>query len=118
MDQFLGLYAKCTLHLAYNRSIVDALRAPQFAQELEISEAVLGGDLEVIIKALKEEETSLTTHGLVLQDAKFFSISFTQLCYSHIRREGNIVAHNLVVMLGMFQIMLCGWRILHHIFTM
>ena len=33
---------------------------------------------------------------LILQDVNFISASFTQLCYSHVRREGNMVTHNLV----------------------
>ena len=70
-------------------------RALQFATKLNFKEAILEGDSEIIIKALKEEESSLTTHGLFIQDAKFISMSFTQLRYSHTRREGNMVAHGL-----------------------
>ena len=62
---------------------------------MDFKEAILEGDSEIIIKAHKEEESSLTTHGLFIQDAKFIFMSFTQLCYSHTRREGNMIALSL-----------------------
>ena len=83
---------------AYTVVEVEALavaRALQFAAELDFKEAILEGDSEIIIKALKDKESSLTTHGLFIQDAKFISMSFTQLRYSHTRREGNMFAHSL-----------------------
>ena len=51
------------------------IRALQFAWELDISEVVLEEDSEIITTALKDEHLPLL--------------------YSHIRREGNMVAHNL-----------------------
>ena len=39
-----------------------AAKALQFASELGISEAILEGDLEVIIKPFTEDVNSLTTH--------------------------------------------------------
>ena len=41
-------------------------------------------------------ELSLASFASLIQDAKVFSRSFTQLLYSHIMREGNNVAHSLV----------------------
>ena len=72
-----------------------AIRALQFARELDISEVVLEGDSEIIITALMDKHYPLTTYGLILQEANLLSMSFTKLHYSHIRREGNMVAHNL-----------------------
>ena len=72
-----------------------AVRALQFARELEISKAVLEGDSELIINALKDDGSSLTTRDLILQDTDFISAFFTQLRYSHIMREGNMAAYNL-----------------------
>ena len=40
-------------------------------------------------------ELSLASLSPLIQDAKVFSRSFTQLLYSHIRREGNNIAHSL-----------------------
>ena len=82
-------------HTAVEVEVLATARALQFATKLDFKEAILEGDLEIIIKALKEEESSLTTHGLFIQDAKFISMSFTELRYSHTRRESNMVAHSL-----------------------
>ena len=37
----------------------------------------------------------MASHGLLFEDAKFYSRSFVKLLYSHTRREGNKLAHSL-----------------------
>lgn len=51
-----------------------AIRALQFARELDIS--------ETIIKALTDEHYPLTTYGSIIQEANLISMSFTKLLYS------------------------------------
>lgn len=70
-------------------------RALEFAFELGIVNAVLEGNSKVIMKALIEEEISLSSYGLLIADAKLCSNVSNQLHYSHVRKEGNKVAHNL-----------------------
>ena len=79
-------------------------RASEFAFELGIVNAVLEGNSKMIMKALTEEEISLSSYSLLIADAKLcllivdaklcFNV-FNQLHYSHVRRESNKVAHNL-----------------------
>ena len=95
-----------------------AVTALQFARELDILEVVLEGDSEIIITTLADEHYPLTTYDLILQDANLLFMSFTQLRYSHIRKEGNMVTHNLARYARNVSILLYGWRMLHHISTM
>ena len=70
-------------------------RALEFGFEVEITQAILEGGFEVIIKALVENESFVTSFDPMIQDAKVFSRSFNQLLYSHTRREGNkLIAHS------------------------
>ena len=70
-------------------------RALEFAHEVGISQSILEGDSEVIMKAFVEEGRSLAPYNLLVQDARIFSRFFTQLLYSHTKREYNKVAHSL-----------------------
>ena len=48
------------------------------------------------MKALHEDEQSLSPTGLLLEDVRFFSQRFEELLYySHTERESNVVAHSL-----------------------
>ena len=51
--------------------------------------------LSVLIKALKSTEGSLSPTGLLVDDVKRVAISFERLLYSHVKRNGNKVAHSL-----------------------
>nr|POF14580.1 hypothetical protein CFP56_74882 [Quercus suber] len=70
-------------------------RALEFALEVGISQSILERDSKVIMKALVEEGRSLTPYDLLVQDARIFSRFFTQLLYSHSKKECNKVAHSL-----------------------
>nr|POF14775.1 hypothetical protein CFP56_43619 [Quercus suber] len=50
---------------------------------------------EIIITALKDEHFPLTTYGLILQEATYFPCPLRNY-FLLIRREGNMIAHNLV----------------------
>ena len=69
--------------------------ALSFALDIGFSRAILEGDSWEVFKALTDEKPALTSYGLLVNDAKVISRNFNQLLYSHIRREGNFVAHSL-----------------------
>ena len=72
-----------------------AHKALEFAREVGISEAVLEGDSLLVMKALNTKNIGLAPFGLLLHDSVLLFTSFSKLSYSHTKREGNLVAHNL-----------------------
>ena len=72
-----------------------ASKALEFARELGIAEAVLEGDSQVVIMALNSKSPVLAPYGSLVQDSLSLSNSFSKLSYSHTKRDGNPVAHNL-----------------------
>lgn len=72
-----------------------AARAIRFAQELGQSSFVLGGDSEIIINALRSEDDSFASYGHLLASTKSLIASFDMVSFSHTRRQGSVVAHNL-----------------------
>ena len=73
-----------------------AAAALSFASDIGIKRAILEGDSLAVIKALREDASSLSPFGLLLDDVKSLANSFEELSYSHTRREGNQVTHDLV----------------------
>ena len=71
-----------------------AARAMAFATEIECPPFILEGDSETVIKTLNSEEESLSTFGHILTAAKKMTES-TCFSFSHVRRVGNFIAHNL-----------------------
>ena len=49
----------------------------------------------VLASALLKNSTYLSMDGLLLDDIRFYASFFNQLLYSHVKREGNKVAHKL-----------------------
>ena len=72
-----------------------ASKALQFAAELGFNRVILEGDCQVSIKALKEDGIFLCTNILFIEDVHFDARHFNELRYSHVKREGNKVAHFL-----------------------
>ena len=72
-----------------------ASKALEFARDLDVTDAVLEGDSLMVMSTLKLKNFGLAPFGLLLQDSVVFSSGFTKLSYSHTKREGNTVAHNL-----------------------
>ena len=70
-------------------------RATEFALEIGITTTILEGDSETIVKELMEPNPSLALHGHLIQDVKSLRNSFNSLNFTHVRREGNNVAHAL-----------------------
>ena len=65
------------------------------AKDLGVTRVILEGDSLVVIKALREEKQLLSLTGLLLEDVRMLSQSFQKLLYSHTKKDGNSVAHNL-----------------------
>ena len=72
-----------------------ASTAVQFASELGFSNIALEGDSHVLMQAIIYDRPFLSLDGSLIDDLRFNARCFNQLHYSHIRREGNMVAHRL-----------------------
>ena len=72
-----------------------AMKALSFAFELGSGRANPEGDSLGLIQALKAEEHSLSPTGLLIEDVKMFANNYVRLLYSHIKRNGNKLAHSL-----------------------
>ena len=75
--------------------VLAALKALSFVFELGFRSAILENDSLGLIQALKLEKRSLSPTGLLIEDMKVFANNFVRLLYSHIKRNGNRVAHSL-----------------------
>ncbi|KAL0002250.1 hypothetical protein SO802_016031 [Lithocarpus litseifolius] len=85
------------IQLPYSSDLVEAMvavKAISFAADLGFSRFILEGDSELIIKALRNKEATLAPFGHILDAAKN-STDVNCISFSHIRRLGNAVAHNL-----------------------
>ena len=94
------MLASCSekLHQAYKPDEVGALvalKAVSLARDLGFRNVILEGDSLDLIKALKSAEDSLSPTGLLVDDMKRVASSFERLMYSHVKRNGNRVTHNL-----------------------
>ncbi|XP_030964536.1 uncharacterized protein LOC115985777 [Quercus lobata] len=69
--------------------------ALSFALEVGVKRAVIKGDSLFVIKGLREEERLLIPLGLLIEEAKQLSQHFEELHYSHVKRDCNVLAHNL-----------------------
>ncbi|XP_030924605.1 uncharacterized protein LOC115951568 [Quercus lobata] len=74
---------------------IAACRAVEFGNELGVGCAIVEGDSVVIVKALRNKDNGLTSFAHLINDVSLFSSLFSELSYSHIRRNGNKVAHSL-----------------------
>ena len=75
--------------------VVAAVKTLYFAAELGISSIVLGGDSEIVFKALVSDDTSFADHGHLVEEAKLLSALFNFCSFSHVKRQGNSAAHHL-----------------------
>ncbi|XP_075640434.1 uncharacterized protein LOC142612204 [Castanea sativa] len=67
-----------------------------FATQVGFHNGILESDSLVLTTALINNSTYLSTDGLLMEDIRFNASYFNQLLYSHVKREGNKVAHKLV----------------------
>ena len=87
--------------------------ALEFALELGLDSAILEGDCEILMNSSMEDLLSLASSSLLIQDVKPIAESFQCISFSHVRREGNIVTHNLVRQAVMSLVLQCGWNMSH-----
>ena len=66
-----------------------------FAAELGVSSIIIEGDSKVVIKAMRSEEESLSTYGHMIAAVRQIMDGFNSLSFTHTRRQGNNLAHNL-----------------------
>ena len=86
------------IHQAYMPEEIEALaalKAVSFALELGFQSAILERDSLGLIKALKAVKCCLSPTGLLIEDMKRVANSYVRLLYSHVKKNGNRVAHNL-----------------------
>ena len=57
---------------------------------------VVEGDSSIVMNGLKTKEPSLSSYGLLILDACISENLFSKSSYSHVKDEGNKVAHYLV----------------------
>ena len=74
---------------------IAACRAVEFGSEIGVDCAIVEGDSEVLVKALRNTDNGLTPIAPLINDVSLFSSSYSELSYSHIKRDGNKVAHSL-----------------------
>ena len=72
-----------------------ANKAVEFGSELGLHNAIIEGDSIVVAKALKCKEFGLAPYAYLLKDVSLFSGLYSQLSYSHVKRDSNKVAHSL-----------------------
>ena len=70
-------------------------RAVLFAKEMSIFEAIVEGDAEIVISALKDGSTSNLEFGHIIQDSLILANDLRLCIFSHVKRLGNTVAHYL-----------------------
>ena len=83
------------LYTALEIEAMAASTALSFASQLGFHRGILEFDSLVLVSALLKNSTYLSTDGLLLDDIRFYASFFNQLLYSHVKREGNKVAHKL-----------------------
>lgn len=72
-----------------------ACRAVEFGSEIGVDCAIVEGDLELIVNALRNKDNGLISFAPLINDVSLFLGLFSELSYSHIRRDDNRVAHSL-----------------------
>ncbi|XP_030958848.1 uncharacterized protein LOC115980769 [Quercus lobata] len=84
--------------LPFSPEIAEAMaatRAISFVQDLGFTSFILEGDSVNVINTLNSDEKSLSNYGHVLSSAKSMLVASSCVSFSHVRRAGNCVAHNL-----------------------
>ena len=83
------------LYTALEVEAMAAATALSFAVQLGFHSGTLESNSLLLVSALVENHNYLSLVGLLLDDIRFYASSFNQLLYSHVKREGNKVAHRL-----------------------
>ena len=94
-NMVLALMAKQLpqLYTALEIETMAASTALTFVTQVKIHSGILELDSLVLATTLINNSTYLSTEGLLMEDIRFNASFFNQLLYSHVKREGNKVAH-------------------------
>ena len=86
------------LDQAYQPVEIEAMatcKAVEFGSELGFHRAIVEGDSVLVMKALTCKDNGLAPYAHLINYMSLFSGSFSELSYSHIRRDSNKVTHSL-----------------------
>ena len=72
---------------------IAACRAVEFGSEIGVDCAIGEGDSEVLVKALRTTNNGLTPIAPLINDVSLFSSLYSELSYSHIKRDGRSEEH-------------------------
>ncbi|XP_075649675.1 uncharacterized protein LOC142620145 [Castanea sativa] len=75
--------------------LLAARRAAVFAVELGFQNVIFEGDAEGVIKVLSQRDAAQSSVGRLVKDFRSIASSLGTFSLSHIRRQGNNVAHAL-----------------------
>ncbi|XP_057249391.1 uncharacterized protein LOC130590835 [Beta vulgaris subsp. vulgaris] len=94
--------ARWPVDIAECKAILFAVRC---ARSHGFSDVIIESDAMVVVSRLTKGSLFLSDLDSVLGDVLYLSKSLNSVCFSHVRRDGNAVAHNLarVVPLGVEQ---------------
>ena len=87
-----------SLNQAFKAVEIEALaasRALELAADIGLDNVIVEGDSLVVPQALKSKVVGLAAYGLLIRDAFSLAGNFSEVSYSHRKREGNKVAHGL-----------------------
>ena len=70
-------------------------RAVIFANELGFKDVCFEGDVEGVVRSVREDDSSNALMGHLVKDFKSIASLFQTHSISHVRRQGNNVAHAL-----------------------
>jgi ribonuclease HI len=75
-----------------------AKRAVQFVSEIGLSEAEFEGDSKTVVAALNSSHSSSSQYGHLIADAKSLASALASYCFTHVKCQGNALAHALARM--------------------
>ena len=75
--------------------VLVAHRAIQFVLELGFAHSIFEGDAETVVKALADGNCSIPSIGHIVKNIESISGLLRTKSFSHVRRQGNTVAHAL-----------------------
>jgi ribonuclease HI len=88
-------------------------RSIQFVLEIGLTEAEFEGDSQTIVAALNDPKPSLAPFGLLITDAKVLASKLQSYSFSHVKRQGNQLAHALARKLFLVIALRSGWNLFH-----
>ena len=98
LGQVMGSLAE-KIEMSSTVEVLEAMaarRAMLFMEELGLRHAIFEGDSELVVKALVGHCLDRSSIGHIIKDCKSLRGLFQTCSFSHVRRQGNGVAHALV----------------------